>query len=65
MMYVTLAIQVPLKRLFSSASDGTSFYTMLKAVNGYKGPSVIVCHDSTGRVVGGYAAMDWVDGGEA
>jgi len=52
----------PLSRLYSSGSDGFSMRTILPAINGYKGPSVIFVRDSVGRIFGGYVATEWKDG---
>jgi len=49
-------------RLYSTDHDGYNLRTVLHNVKGYRGPTVVVVKDKTGRIFGGYASIEWQDG---
>lgn len=51
----------PMTRLYSTNRDGRSIHMVAKAIEGYRGPSVLLVEDRRGRVFGGMAAIEWRD----
>ena len=53
-----------MKRLYSTDNDGCNLIMMSRAIDGYRGPTLVLVRDEDKRVFGGYAQQPWRDGGQ-
>ena len=56
--------QAAMKRLYSTDDNGCNLIMMARAINGYKGPTLIVMRDKPGKIFGGFAQQMWKDTGQ-